>query len=805
MLRSTALLAALGSLATTPASQDSVSLNGCLPGDGVSPYDDVSAPLGSEQCNSFVVDMMPITTSWGTTFGMAPVSKASRTTSTFLGSLHSAQSMSRLQDLGVPLHSPDYALWNAAGEGINNDGVTNGFPSSSVSSAGLLGHRSAIAFSEFSTTDGGVSYNGVISNLIHLDPTTPGRLYVDRIVAAVNACSPNANFSQFGMGAVDSDGNAFFRADAFGATGGNCGGLQLMTNNNYFSVNASLRDCDVLNVVDDQFLTQLGQFDTPAVTIGAYQYPNTLVTPTAVPAAVNGGTAAFMGSDFGDNFVRGTSVATLKIDQSHLAAGVTATRGNMSYTSHNLAVLGSTNGTGAIIGRNSASENKILNVFGLDASNDVSGTLGLTLPASISDCSDGFTRADTGPDWFAHTFSQTPFRGGNGQVAVGRDAAGNLLAAAAVDFAGGGDAQHPYQYIAVARTSATGATSWTMAAYIDSSAGGKSLLDGPGGATIGRLADLGAVTTGSLPGPSISVPMIDGLGNVWFLSGIEEFSTSGGQSNFGTGLIRGVYDATNFCYELELVLATGDVFTTPHTGLDAVVSFMQIADSNSIGSGSPFSSNISETAHLSQQRAGLSTADPRSLGGLALSVELIYDWDADGDFEDCTGGQNPLSLDEDYNVMLYIGALDAGTDLDGNGTADEAQELAGDTTSLSVSSGGVLTFSLQGDTHLAGLPYLLLGSFGGTVPGFPVDGLNLPLNLDSYFLYTLQFANQGPLGQTFGVFNSSGQGTATFTLPAGSPATLVGATVNHAWVGITVFPVPKVIDVSNAWAFSVVP
>ena len=112
---------------------------------------------------------------------------------------------------------------------------------------------------------------------------------------------------------------------------------------------------------------------------------------------------------------------------------------------------------------------------------------------------------------------------------------------------------------------------------------------------------------------------------------------------------------------------------------------------------------------------------------------------------------------------------------------------------------------LRGGEELAGLPYFLLGSITGTSPGFPVDGLVLPLNLDSYFLFTLQFANLPPLGQSSGVLNANGRANASFTLAAGSPATLAGATVNHAWLALEIFPVPKVIATSNPWAFTIQP
>ena len=83
--------------------------------------------------------------------------------------------------------------------------------------------------------------------------------------------------------------------------------------------------------------------------------------------------------------------------------------------------------------------------------------------------------------------------------------------------------------------------------------------------------------------------------------------------------------------------------------------------------------------------------------------------------------------------------------------------------------------------------YLLLGSVSGTTPGtYAGDGVILPLNLDTYFLRTLTAPNTAPLAGSLGSLDAQGRATATFTLPAGPDAPIVGMTVNHAAVSFTV-------------------
>lgn len=118
-----------------------------------------------------------------------------------------------------------------------------------------------------------------------------------------------------------------------------------------------------------------------------------------------------------------------------------------------------------------------------------------------------------------------------------------------------------------------------------------------------------------------------------------------------------------------------------------------------------------------------------------------------------------------------------------------AQTLTADVSQLSVATGGTQTFALDAGSGHASETYLLLGSTSGTTPGLSVDGHVLPLNSDPYFLHTLLHPNGAPLGSSFGSLSPAspgpgGMATATFTLPSGLGASVVGLTVHHAYVAI---------------------
>lgn len=626
---------------------DSVSNGVCLPGDALAPWD-VTA-----QRKDYVVDLVPFQTSWGTEFGIAPIVKSSKSASGFFGSLVSAQSLSRLHATGVPM-SGEFQVWESAGEGVND--TENAAPGGSVDVSGCVGNRFALAFAEFATTDSNASYNGVIGATVQYRPDNPSRLFVSRIPVAVNSCDDASNVSQIALGAVDELGHVAFRADDFGV-GAACG-VTPLSGNNIFVTDMGSRDTSVLNVISNDFPG--GLFDSPSTkwlvrndAVNAHNPPN------LIPSALTGGDPLYIGSNFAAQYVRGTDFPTTA-DGSHLAAGMTNQRGNVSYTPSNCTQLSSTHGIAALLGQDGLSEVKTLNLWGLDSAGSVTGTLALTMPPVITDPTTGATNLGPGPAEFDHYHSQVAFRGGNGQIALAVDTDGHLLAAAVADHPTDGGADWPVNFIPVARVNCgSGAVEWTLAAYNDFTDGAfgtaKPILDGPGGNVIGRLSRLDVVTGGAPFGPSFSAPMIDSAGNVWFLAAIELDDGLGGTIPTN-GLIRAVYNPSPFSYELELVFDLGDEFLGANSQTNYRISFLGIADSNSVDSGTAWSQNISSVAHNGESAAALDPSDPRTLGGLIISAEVVYDADNDGDFEQPCGTVG--GGDQDYNVLLYIGALE---------------------------------------------------------------------------------------------------------------------------------------------------
>jgi len=127
--------------------------------------------------------------------------------------------------------------------------------------------------------------------------------------------------------------------------------------------------------------------------------------------------------------------------------------------------------------------------------------------------------------------------------------------------------------------------------------------------------------------------------------------------------------------------------------------------------------------------------------------------------------------------------------------------------SISASGGGSQSFSLYpSDANLAGMAYILLGSASGTSPGFPIDGQVLPLNvLDPWFNFTLASANTPPLGNTFSFLDANAQASASLTLGAGSPASLVGLHLDHAYAVLDLGGTGQVVLTSNAVGVDIVP
>jgi hypothetical protein len=643
-MRTTLALTVAAGLATTVAAQDSVSNSAVFAqGDAPNPY------ATNEQVADYVVDLAPLTTSWGTEFGVAPLIKSPKTSGAFFTGFLSSQAISKDLLTGVPAAAPDYAVWNMAGQGVNpntNDGA---------GSVALSGPSTqfAVAFNTFDpANNGGNVAESTLAGLVNFDPADPARLYVRRTVAAVaNANDVVGNTAALGGVSIDANGNLYVRADDFGVSG-----APAVSANNILRVQTASRNASALNIISGGF----GSIDATDVLVNSsgivHNPANNIPASVAGGNGVAVGSTAFAGSEYYFG-AAGVAFSTAHLgpnsDHRGTVATTTATPLGGDYT---MAML-----------QQSSGDTESIGVWATDTAGNVllPTRVDLDLPVTISDPTNTFSIATVnggGAATLDGYRSQANFEGGVGSVAVHQDQNGDLLAAGTL-YMNGGISQDPANAIVVARRDATGAVSWVSVANSASNGGaapktGKDILDGPGGNPIGQLTTLFDVTGGTPAGPSISQPAFDSVGNVWFLAAASLNKVDGMGVPFidtDTVLIRAVYNPTSFSYDLELVLELGDVFNGQNSGLEYQIGFLRVADGNSIASDTIFSSNVSSRSWNNTPIANLDTADPRTNGGVVISADITYDKDLDGDFEDPTGGTMPMSDDESYQVLLYVG------------------------------------------------------------------------------------------------------------------------------------------------------
>lgn len=212
---------------------------------------------------------------------------------------------------------------------------------------------------------------------------------------------------------------------------------------------------------------------------------------------------------------------------------------------------------------------------------------------------------------------------------------------------------------------------------------------------------------------------------------------------------------------------------------------------------------------------GASSLECLIFNGRVVAIEgQAVDFDGDGQVDpnailrDFTG-INALALGAD-RVLL------ATADIDLNGTTSSLDDvqvallvpiapLTIDRTTLSLSAGGTARFGLFPPAGQGGQLHFLLGSASGSTPGVPIDSVLVPLVFDVYTSLTLNGANQPPLVGGLGFYDALGTGRAEFTLPPGALPSLAGITLTHAYVGVTLAPVPVVSYVSNTVELLLVP
>ncbi len=700
MMKNTRVLAVLLSagLATPVLAQDSTSANfdggNGLPGDAVSPW---TTGASGYQKTAYVVDLAPLTTSWGQRLGIAPIIKTSKTSSLFFSSQFSPSGISATVATGAGPASPTYELWTAApGRGINRE--ENHRDLISVVPGPASGARFGVAVAEFATDNFGFNVNQLIGGLVNVDPAQPERLFVQRVVVATNNSPGVGDSSQLGFGAVDSNGNVYFRADAFGAVGPN-----QVTGDNLYRVNIAARNTNSANLI-----AAGGGSDAPATAWMLQSYTAARVNcPTAIPAQISP-PGVILSTNFLGGYFHGSTPPATEVPGGAHRPGTTDHRGNMHYYPGDLLAAGGAGTAGmlTIVGGNS----NTITLWPVTASGAPisAAARNLTLPASISDPASNFpfSIAIPGPgtpNRFDHYGSQTAARG-NSPISIGRGRDGAGLAAGVVyDRSTGFGLVSPTNAVAVARFRPAGPTEWVIAAWTnDQGLGsfpstdltrGKEIL-GDGGndgvigtgdpgdsdgildlnplsptydAPIGRLASTRERNIAGIVGPSIGGVSFDAHGNLYFLASVvlKKFNRTTQQyfDDYDAALIRANYDPVTFSYRLELLLEQGNVFTGQNSGNRYQIRFLEVQDSNSVGSGTTWGNSAAPWAFAGLNPAELDPRDPRVLGGVVVNANIIYDVGdefggniPDGRFNDPTGASStPDSRDEAYNVVLYIG------------------------------------------------------------------------------------------------------------------------------------------------------
>jgi len=642
-MRTAFTVAIAAGLAATATAQDSVSSTGN--GDALDAYD------ASTVVTDYVVETTPFLTSWGTTFGIAPIVKSNSLGNEFNNNLISAQGISKDLLRNVDLVTEAYSLWNTPGAGVNPTNNTAGTIIDPTDTPRPFNfNQQAVIFADFGFTTSGANFNGVTGALVNYDPADPSRLFVRRVNAAINGANPNQDASQFGVGSIDADGNGYFRADDFNTTGPNS-----ISGNNLLRTRLGDRSNGVQSVVTAGFGA------TDATDVLRANDGGVLVAPNNVPASVAGGNGIVSTVDFNAQYVRGAAAATRQFG-ALLAPGANDTRGALGSTT--ATPLG---GSYTIVQSQKAvtgiGDTDSFALHALDSSGNIitPSSILLTIPANVSDPVTGFTVPTVGGE-FRQYGSQTAFRGGTGQIAVHEDRNGDLIVAGVYSGIAGLDSD-PTGTLVTARVPAGGgATQWSVVANSTdagiNSLSGKEILDGPGGSPIGRCVQLFEVTGGTPLGPSMSAPAFDAAGNLWFISAVALDKVDADGMPFvdtDSALLRAVYNPDTFGYELELVVELGQVFDGQNSGTPYQIQFLGIADSNSISSGTFFSSNVSSRAFDDLDVTTLDQADPRTNGGAIINADIVYDTNGDGMFDEDLG-------DEGYQSILYIGFTDEEVD-----------------------------------------------------------------------------------------------------------------------------------------------
>jgi hypothetical protein len=590
--------------------QDSVAQ---LPGgnDALSAYD--------AQVVRYTLDLVPVVSSWGSTFVIGPVLKSSRSldpgynTQKLIGAIVSPDVVEH-----VTVPSQPYATWSTRGAGLHPS--ENTAPGSV--GIGYFQRRFGIACADL-----GFGPTNVLGALIGWRDSEPDRLYIERHVALSSRGSAVApDHSSLSLGAIDANGELCVRADDFGISDATPNKIQ---DENIIRVEIKARDTNP-NALHNTI--GINTSDDPASTIYFVNKSTISVAPpTAMPSTIAAaGESAPIIFDFSGAHRLGGGPQM----SDHIDVAIEAHRGVPSYST--VSFNAGDSGTIAFLAISDSGPALRVDALAaatIDPDGDVADTISAALPATMN--AGAFVANN--PEFVGH-LSQAGFRGASGPVAVGTDNSGAIVLAATARSDTGA------QFITAASFATpigNTAAQWSIAAYP-----GQPVLNGPGGQQIGTIV------SGSLIGSpvSLSSPAIDLLGNVYFVAAYKPTLGSA-----RTAIIKAVNEGSG--YELELLLMTGQVVDGANSTRPYQIRSIALGDSDSIASGSIWSGSVLQQRRLG---AGGNPALPDSFGGLVVSAVIEYD---------------NLAQLEAYDAVLFIapkGLEGLVGDINGDGIVDTA-------------------------------------------------------------------------------------------------------------------------------------
>ncbi len=607
VLRAAALVIASG-LAAPAVAQDSVAGTPDSGGDALSAYDT------ARQTTRYAVDLVPITTSWGNTWAVAPVLKATRDADVLFNTLA----------LGVTSVSPDvegsvalggaersFSVWSGPGFGIapeNNAASTVDVPS--------LDQRFGVVFGDLNS-----DATNAVGALIGFNDDEPNRAWVRRTNAAHSRTFEFlSDTSSVIPSAIDAAGLVHLRVDGF-----NTSVSSTVLGDNIVTVDLPARSASSLNGISKGSGSSNQAFDGSATDFAINNSDTLLNPPAALPSsAASGGAGQPLVLDFASQYGVGGGAAT----GAHLNIIATSHRGNPTFTLAN--PLGGV-GTVASLTRTNFDDTRTdaFNVFAVDASGAPLASEPAVLPVPMPD--DASLNASSEAEFLAYD-NQTVFRGPIGHVGLGSDGVGGPLVAAAT-------ATDPVagEFIAVARFDSS--VQWSTAAKI-----GQAVLDGPGGSSVGTLAAGAPV--------SLSIPAVDLEGNVYFVGLVDD----GQGGDPAPSLIRAVNAPGG--YELELLLSEGQAVLGANSDVEWTVSRIVLGDSDSVASAGFHGASVLQP----QSRPASDAGDPFAVGGVTLSAQITY----------------ARGAGEQYEAVLLLRPVEGdvanlcAADFDGNGIVDGA-------------------------------------------------------------------------------------------------------------------------------------